>query len=247
MPFGLTAPEQNAWMISGDGEDLWNELNAKSNLIAFTAGQTGPQTGGWFNKKIDGPDDLKGLKMRFPGVGGQVMSRAGVSIQNLPGGEIYFALERGVIDAADWVSPYDDEMLGLHKVADYYYVPSWAEPGPTVGLYVNNDMFEGFPKDIRETIQIVAHAGNEHMFNRYTQLNGPALQRLLDGGTEVRTFTDETLDVLAKYNKEIQEEHADKNEFYAKVYDNWRKYRDAVRSWTRISNYKYLDYINADS
>src|SRR5699024_3874314 len=143
MPFGLTGPEQNAWLISGDGEDLWNELNARSNMIAFAAGQTGAQTGGWFNKEINSPEDLKGLKMRFPGVGGQVMSRAGVNIQNLPGGEVYFALERGVIDAADWVSPYDDEILGLNKAAKYYYMPSWAEPGPTVGVYANLDIFKG--------------------------------------------------------------------------------------------------------
>src|SRR5699024_3686014 len=160
-PFGLTSAEQNAWLISGDGEDLWNEVNAKSNMVAYAAGQTGAQTGGWFNKEINSPGDLKGLKMRFPGVGGQVMSRAGVVIQNLPGGEIYFALERGVIDAADWVSPTDDEKLGLNKAAKYYYTPSWAEPGPTVGLYVNKDILTGLPKDIRDVIPIVAHAANE--------------------------------------------------------------------------------------
>ena len=240
MPFGLTADEQNAWLIAGDGEDLWNELNERSNMIAFTAGQTG----GWFNKEINSPDDLKGLKMRFPGDGGKVMSRAGVNIQNLPGGEIYFALERGVIDAADWVSPYDDEALGLHKAAKYYYSPSWAEPGPTVGLYANLDIFNGLPQDIQTAIKTVAHAGTEHMYTQYTDRNGPALQRLLDYGTEVRTFPDEVLDVFAKYSKELKEESADKDEFYAKVYDNWKSYRDSVRAWTNMSNYRYLDYVH---
>jgi len=246
MPFGLTGPEQNAWLISGGGEDLWNEFNERSNLIAYTAGNTGAQTGGWFNKEINGPDDLKGLKMRFPGVGGQVMSRAGVVIQNLPGGEIYFALERGVIDAADWVSPYDDEILGLNKAAKYYYMPSWAEPGPTVGLYANLDIFNSLPKDIQETIKTVSHAANERMYAQYTALNGPALKRLIDSGTQVRTFPDEVLDVLNKYMNEIQQEHIRKNESYAKVYKAWDKFRSDVQGWTGVSNYRYLDYINSD-
>jgi len=245
-PFGLTSAEQNAWLISGDGEDLWNEVNAKSNMVAYAAGQTGAQTGGWFNKEINSPADLKGLKMRFPGVGGQVMSRAGVVIQNLPGGEIYFALERGVIDAADWVSPTDDEKLGLNKAAKYYYTPSWAEPGPTVGLYVNKDILTGLPKDIRDVIPIVAHAANERMYAEYTALNGPALKRLIDGGTEVRRFPNDVLAELEKYSTQIQDEHAEKNQTYAKVYEHWKKFRSDVRAWTKISNHRFLDYINSD-
>lgn len=246
MPFGLTGPEQNAWLIAGDGEDLWNELNGRSNLIAFAAGQTGAQTGGWFNKEINSPEDLQGLKMRFPGVGGQVMSRAGVVIQNLPGGQIYFALDTGVIDAADWVSPYDDKILGLNEAAKYYYMPSWAEPGPNVGLYANLDIFKKLPKDIRETVETVAHAANERMYAQYTARNGPALKWLVDHGTEVRTFPDEVLDVLAKNAKAIQKEHVEANDFYAKVHKNWQQFRSDVRAWTSVSNYKYLDYLYDD-
>jgi TRAP-type mannitol/chloroaromatic compound transport system substrate-binding protein len=246
MPFGLTGQQQNAWIEEGGGGDLWNELNGRSNLVAFLAGNTGGQTGGWFNKKINSPDDLKGLKMRFPGVGGQVMARAGVNIQNLPGGQVYFALERGVIDAADWVSPYDDEILQLHKAAKYYYMPSWAEPGATLGLYVNNDIFKDLPKDIRETIPVAAKAANERMFAQYTARNGPALRRLIDGGAQVRTFPSEVLDLLKQYTDEIQQEHADKNKLYAKVYDQWQGFRDDVRAWTNVSEYNFLRYINGD-
>ncbi|MES1938753.1 family 7 extracellular solute-binding protein [Salinisphaera sp. T5B8] len=246
MPFGLTGQQQNAWIEEGGGGDLWNELNARSNMVAFLAGNTGGQTGGWFNKEINSPEDLKGLKMRFPGVGGQVMARAGVNIQNLPGGQVYFALERGVIDAADWVSPYDDEILQLHKAAKYYYMPSWAEPGATLGLYVNNDIFKDLPKDIRETIPVAAKAANERMFAQYTARNGPALKRLIAGGAQVRTFPAEVLDVLKGYTDEIQQEHADKNKLYAKVYDQWQGFRDEVRAWTDVSQYNFLRYINGD-
>ncbi len=246
MPFGLTGVQQNAWLEAAGGQELWNELNARNNLVSFLAGNTGGQTGGWFNTEINSPEDLKGLKMRFPGVGGQIMSRAGVNIQNLPGGQVYFALERGVIDAADWVSPYDDEILQLHQAAKYYYMPSWAEPGPTLGLYVNQDILKGLPKDIRETIPIVARAANERMFSQYVAKNGPALKRLIEQGAEIRTFPAEVLDVLSKYNDEIQEEHAEADEFYAKVYDQWRGFRDDVRAWTSVSNYNYLRYINGD-
>lgn len=246
MPFGLTGDQQNGWLLAGGGEDLWNELNARSNMTAFAAGNTGAQTGGWFNKEINSPADLKGLKMRFPGLGGQIMARAGVNIQNLPGGQVYFALDRGVIDAADWVSPYDDEILQLQKAAKYYYMPSWAEPGPTVGLYLNNDIFKGLPKDIRETIPVIAHAANDRMFAEYTAKNGPALKRLMADGAQVRTFPSDVLDVLNKYNNEIQQEHIKKNTMYAKIHKQWASYRDDVRAWTDVSSYKYLRYINDD-
>ena len=246
MPFGLTGMQQNAWLQSGGGVDLWNELNARSNLIAFTAGNTGGQTGGWFNKEINSPADLKGLKMRFPGLGGQVMARAGVNIQNLPGGQVYFALDRGTIDAADWVSPYADEILKLHEAAKYYYMPSWAEPGATLGLYANLDIYKGLPADIRETIQTVARAANERMFSEYMAKNGPALQRLIDGGAEVRAFPAEVLQVLEKYTDEIQAEHAEEDKFYARVYEQWTGFRDSVRTWTDASEYRYLRYVNGD-
>jgi len=246
MPFGLTGDQQNAWLLAGGGEDLWNELNVRSNLIAFTAGNTGGQTGGWFNKEINGPEDLKGLKMRFPGVGGQILARAGVNIQNLPGGDVYFALDRGVIDAADWVSPYDDEILQLQKAAKYYYMPSWAEPGATLGLYLNHDIFKDLPADIRDVIPAVAHAANDRMYAQYMAKNGPALKRLIDGGAEIRTFPASVLDLLSQYNDEIQAEHVEKNAMYAKIHKQWSGFRDDVRTWTNASEYNYLRYLNGD-
>ncbi len=184
--------------------------------------------------------------MRFPGVGGQILGRAGVNIQNLPGGDVYFALDRGVIDAADWVSPYDDEILQLQKAAKYYYMPSWAEPGATLGLYLNHDIFKDLPADIRDVIPAVAHAANDRMYAQYIARNGPALKRLIAGGAEVRTFPASVLDLLSKYNDEIQAEHVEKNAMYAKIHKQWTGFRDDVRVWTNASEYNFLRYVNGD-
>lgn len=246
MPFGLTAQQQIAWLETGGGQELWNELNARSNMIAFAAGNTGAQMGGWFNKEINSPADLQGLKMRFPGLGGQVMARAGVNVQVLPGGEIFLALDTGVIDAADWVGPYDDKILGLHNAATYYYTPSWAEPGPSVGAYVNLELYNSLPADIQGAIRTAAAAADRRMLANYDAKNGQALQELLELGVELRTFPPEVLAIFERYTNEIIEETAADNSFYAKVLENWSAFRDTIYNWHETSQFPFESYVYSD-
>jgi TRAP-type mannitol/chloroaromatic compound transport system substrate-binding protein len=243
VPFGLNAQQQTAWLVSDEGEDLWNELNARDNMIAFTAGNTGVQMGGWFNKEINSPADLQGLVMRIPGLGGQVMSRAGVNVQVLPGGEIFLALERGALDAAEWVGPYDDEILGLNRAARYYYGPGWHEPGPTLGTYVNLDAFNGYPQDVQDAIRTASHAANQKMLADYDAANGPALQRLRDAGVEVRAFPTEVLRTLEGHMDQIHEENASQNRFYARVYESHLRFRDHIREFHAINEYAWSQYV----
>ncbi len=243
IPFGLNAQQNNAWILSGGGQELWNELNAPDNLIAFPAGNTGVQMGGWFNKEINSVADLQGLKMRIPGLGGQVMSRAGVNVQVLPGGEIFLALERGTIDATEWVGPYDDEILGFNTVARFYYAPGWHEPGPSLGTYVNLDTYNSLPTDIQDAIQTASSAANIQMLADYDARNGAALKRILAGGNvELRTFPNEVLQALEGFANEIFEESAASSPIFAKIAENWTAFRDDILGFHKISEKAWLDY-----
>lgn len=243
VPFGLTAQQHNAWLIAGGGQVLWDEINARDNLIAFAAGNTGTQMGGWFRREINTLEDLRGLTMRVPGFGGEVMSRAGVNVQNLPGGEIFLALDTGVIDATEWVGPYDDEILGLNQAAPYYYGPAWQEPGATLCLYVNLDTYNSFPPEVQTALRLAAQSANETMLSRYEAENGPALQRLVDTGTEVRTFSPEILAALQGYMESIHETNAAGNEFYARTLESFSIFRDSVRDWNRQAQYAFQNFV----
>ena len=243
VPFGLTAQQHNAWLIAGGGQELWDEINARDNLIAFAAGNTGTQMGGWFRREINAPADLKGLTMRIPGFGGEVMSKAGVNVQNLPGGEIFLALDTGVIDATEWVGPYDDEILGLNKAAQYYYGPGWQEPGATLCVYVNLDTFNGFPPEVQEAVRLAASSANETMLSRYEAANGPALQRLMDSGTQVRTFSPEILAALEGYITEIHDANKEGNEFYGRTLESFSTFRDSVRAWHKQAEYAFQNFV----
>ena len=246
VPFGLNAQQQNAWLMFGGGQELWNELNARDGLIAFPAGNTGVQMGGWFNIEINSPEDLQGLTMRIPGLGGAVMSRAGVNVQNLPGGEIFLALERGAVDAAEWVGPYDDLILGLYQAAQYYYAPGWHEPGPTLCMYINLDVYESLPQDIQDALVTAGHAANQTMLAEYDAKNGPALNELVAEGAQLRTFPPEVLATLENAMNEIHEENANSNEFYARVLESFSTFRDNVRAWHAISEVAYHNYVYQD-
>ena len=222
---------------------MWDELNAPDNLIAFAAGNTGVQMGGWFNKEINTAEDLQGLTMRIPGLGGQVMSAAGANVQVLPGGEIYLALERGAIDATEWVGPYDDEILGFNKVAQYYYSPGWHEPGPTLGTYVNLDIYNDLPEDIQQAIQTASKAANLQMLADYDAKNGAALTRILEAGNvELRAFPNEVLSALEGFANTIYEESAASSEAFGNILPQWTAFRDEIRSFHRISEKAWLDY-----
>ncbi len=199
--------------------------------------------GGWFNKEINSADDLQGLTMRIPGLGGQVMSRAGANVQVIPGGEIYLALERGALDATEWVGPYDDEILGFNKVAKFYYGPGWHEPGPTLGAYVNLDAYNGLPEDVQDAIQQGAKAANMQMLADYDAKNGAALKRLIDSGVEVRAFPTSYLDTLHGVANEIYAESAESSPMFAKIWEDWAPFKDSIQGFHKIQEKAYLDYI----
>jgi TRAP-type mannitol/chloroaromatic compound transport system substrate-binding protein len=242
IPFGMTLEEQNAWMLAGDGQALWDELNAKDDLVAFPGGNTGPQTGGWFNREINTPTDLRGLRMRFPGHGGRVMAKAGVSIQLLPGGEVFTAMERGTLDAAEWVGPYDDRILGMHRVARYYYLPSWAEASAMLGFYFNQDAYNRLPADIRHQIRACALESNAWMAAQYAARNPEALAELIAGGTQVRHFPDDVLATFERGAREVHEEDL-RDRDYARIHENWSAFMERSRNWNKNTTYRFQRHL----
>ncbi|MDQ3396456.1 MAG: TRAP transporter substrate-binding protein DctP [Deinococcota bacterium] len=239
MPFGMNAQQHNAWMYAGNGQNYWNEINAPDNLIAFTAGNTGTQMGGWFRREINTIADLRGLTVRIPALGGQVMARAGVDVQLIPGGETYLALETGRIDAVEWVGPFDDQILGFQNAAPYYYSPGWQEPGAALGLYINLDVYNSLDADIQEVIQAACQAANTQMLAAYDTRNSTALEELVAGGTELRTFSDEILSEFKRSSDAINEESIAADPFFAEVFEDWSAFRDNIRGFHRVGEYAY--------
>ncbi len=243
LPFGLTLAEQDSWLLAGNGQALWDELNEPDNLVAFPGGNTGAQTGGWFNKEINSPDDLVGLRMRFPGHGGRTMAKAGVNVQQLPGGEVFTAMERGVLDAAEWVGPFDDQILGMHRVARYYYMPSWAEASAMLGFYFNKDFWNDLPADIRAQIKACCYECNAWMAAQYQARNPVALRELEDYGVEVRNFPESVLAAFERGAEQVHEEDMQASSIYRKIYADWSEFRDTVRSWNQRTTHQYERFI----
>jgi TRAP-type mannitol/chloroaromatic compound transport system substrate-binding protein len=242
VPFGLTARQMNAWMYAAGGIELFRSIYADFGIIQFPGGNTGVQMGGWFRKEIKGLADLKGLKMRIPGPGGQVMSRLGVVPQVLAGGEIYPALERGVVDAAEWVGPYDDEKLGFYKVAKYYYYPGWHEPGSMLSFYVNLKEWQKLPKEYQQAFEVAAAEANLVMLAKYDQLNVPALQRLLKAGVRLRKWPAEVMKAAQKAAFDWYEEEAAKDATYRKVYAAFKKFREEQYRWFAVAELGYEQF-----
>jgi TRAP-type mannitol/chloroaromatic compound transport system substrate-binding protein len=218
IPFGLNAQEMNAWLHYGGGLELWRELYAPFNLVPFAGGSTGVQMAGWFNREINSMSDIKGLKMRIPGLGGDVITRAGGESVNIPGGELYTAMQTGVIDATEWVGPYNDLAFGFHQVAKYYYYPGWHEPGPTLEFTVNKPALESLPADLQAIIETAARAVNQDMLDEYTARNNTALEELVNvHGVEVRKLPDEVIQGLRKLSAEAVSELTKDNEFAQRV------------------------------
>ncbi len=242
VPFGLSARQQNAWLYHLGGLDLLRELFADFNVLNFPGGNTGTQMGGWFRREISSISDLQGLKMRIPGLGGRVMDRLGVTVQLLAGGEIYQALERGTIDAAEWVGPYDDEKLSFHKVARYYYYPGWWEPGPTLSFYVNRDEWARLPAVYREAFTTAAAEANIDMLASYDAKNPAALARLMQGGTETRAFSREILQAAQRESFGVFEELAATDAGYRKVYSAWTEARAGLYAWFGTAERTFADF-----
>ncbi|MBE9032869.1 TRAP transporter substrate-binding protein [filamentous cyanobacterium LEGE 11480] len=242
VPFGLTAQQQNAWLYQGGGLDMMRQIYGDFGIINFPAGNTGAQMGGWFKRQVNSVNDLKGLKMRIPGLGGKVMERLGVNVQGLPGGEIYLALDRGVIDAAEFVGPYDDEKLGLHKTAKYYYYPGWWEPGPTLDVQVNKTAWAKLPKEYQAVFETAAYESNLTMMARYDTLNQAALGRLVAGGTQLTAYSKEILAAAQKAAFEIYDEDASQNAGFKQVYEQWTDFRKRVYNWNRVNELSFTDF-----
>ena len=241
VPFGMNSQEMNAWLYYGGGIELWEKLYDKFNLIPRPAGNTGVQMGGWFNKEIKSVNDLKGLKMRIPGLGGEVLSRAGGVPVTLAGSEIFTALQTGVIDATEWVGPYNDRAFGLHKAAKYYYYPGWHEPGPTIECTVNKNTYYDLPEDLQLIIDIACKAINIDMLSDYTAKNNLALQFLKSKNIQILKFPDEVLLKLKIISKEILKEISKTDSITQEVYASYMKFKDNVSPWTEISDKAYLN------
>lgn len=245
LPFGLTAQQNNAWLYEGGGLALLQQFYAdKFNVIQFPAGNTGAQMGGWFRKEINTVADLQGLKMRIPGLGGQVMAKLGVNVQLLPGGEIFAALETGAIDAAEWVGPYDDEKLGLNTVAEFYYYPGWWEPGPTLEVEINLDEWNKLPPVYQEIVKTAAFEANMTMLARYDARNNEALQRLVDSGTQLRAYSNEILEAASAAAEELYGEFSATDADFKTIYEQWSTFRTRVRGWNNLNEGSFNSFVN---
>jgi TRAP-type mannitol/chloroaromatic compound transport system substrate-binding protein len=242
IPFGLNANELNAWLYYGGGLELWEEYYDQFNLVPVPGGQTGVQMGGWFNKEINSVEDLAGLKMRIPGLGGEVMQRAGVTQITLPASEIFTSLQTGAIDAAEWVGPYNDVSLGLHKAAKYYYYPGWHEPGPVLELIVNKEAWQTLPDDLKAIVKLAGQAGNLDMQAEYNYGNAMALQQLMaDPNVEVRPFPDDVMALLKKLSTEAINELSTEDEWSARIQKSFFDFLEVSEKNQSIGEQAYLN------
>ena len=242
VPFGLTAQEMDGWLQHGGGMPLWEELYARYNLVPFAGGNTGVQMAGWFNKEINSLEDIKGMKMRIPGLGGEVFERAGGTAINLPGGEIFTSLQTGVIDATEWVGPYNDLTFGLYQVAKYYYYPGWQEPGPTLEFIVNKEAFDSLPADLQEIVRVATRAVNDDLLAEYTARNNAALRELVDKHhVELRKLPDDVLTELHRISDEVIAEIPGDDPLAQRIYQSYIQYRDNVISYHEISERAYIN------
>jgi len=241
VPFGMTAQEMNGWLYYGGGLELWTELYAEFGLIPAPAGNSGVQMGGWFNKEIKSLDDLAGLKMRIPSLGGEVLKRAGGTPVNLPGGELFTALRTGAIDATEWVGPYNDLAFGLHKAAKYYYYPGFHEPGTTLEAMVNKTAFKALSADLQAIVLNACKAMNLDMLAEYTARNPVALRTLLEKhGVALRSYPDDVLAEMRRLTDEVVTELGQQDAFSRKVFASYRKFLDQSKEWSRVSELAYL-------
>ncbi len=241
VPFGLTAQEMNGWLYYGGGMELWRELYKPFGIIPAATGNSGVQMAGWFNREIKSIDDLKGLKMRIPGLGGEVLRRAGGTTVNMPGGELYTSLQSGALDATEWVGPYNDLAFGFHKVAKYYYYPGWHEPGSTMEALINEKAFNALPTDLQQIVLSSCKAANMDMISEYTARNNLALDTLINKHkVQLRALPDDVLKTLKQISDEVVLELAAKDAQAKKIYDSVNQFRTQVTQWGAISEQAFL-------
>ncbi|GAA5177647.1 TRAP transporter substrate-binding protein [Niveibacterium umoris] len=243
MPFGLNSRQQSAWMLQGGGLALMRELFKDYGIYNIPCGNTGAQMGGWFRKEIKTVKDFDGLKMRIGGFAGKVIAKLGAVPQQIPGGDIYPALEKGTIDAAEWVGPYDDEKLGFNKVAKYYYYPGWWEGGPQLSVYVNQKQWDSLPKEYKAILEDACMYAHVDMQAEYDAKNPFALKKLAATGTQLRPFPPEVMMASYKAAFELYEETAAANPKFKKIYDQWKKFRDDQILWFGVAESRFDNFL----
>ncbi len=242
VPFGMTAQQMNAWIYHGGGHDLWREVYEPFGLLPFPVGNTGVQMGGWFNREINSLNDLRGLKMRLPGIGGDVLSKAGGIVTLSPGSEIYTNLERGVIDATEWVGPYHDYLMGFHKIAKFYYYPGWHEPGSVLEAIVNKAAYDELPEDLQMILTAACAQANVEMLADFEAKNHEYLQKMIkEHNVQLKRFPDEVLNQLKVLSDEVLEAMAVEDPVCRKVYDAFKAFQQQVGGWSAISEQAYLN------
>ncbi len=242
VPGGFLAPEINAWIYHGGGQELWDEVAGGFGVKSFACGNTGVQMGGWFNKEIKSAEDFNGLKFRMPGLGGEVMRRLGAAVQTLPGGEIFPALQAGTIDGTEWVGPWNDLAFGFYKVTKFYYWPGFHEPGSTLSLGINKGVWDSLTKTQQAMVAAAASAENDYMYAEFMARNGQALQTLIkEHGVQLRRFPDEVLQAIGKSIAEVMGEVGDSDPLTKKVYESYLAFRKDVSEWTTLSEQGYAN------
>lgn len=242
VPFGMTAPEMNAWLEWGGGMELWREAYEPFSLYPMVAGNTNVQMGGWFRREINSLEDLKGLKMRIPGLAGEVFGRAGGTAVIVSGGELFTSLQKGVIDATEWVGPYNDLALGLHDIADYYYYPGWHEPGAVLEAIVNLEAWNSLPPDLQAILEGAAAAANSSMTNEFSARNASALKTLVEEhGVEVRAFPPDVINRFKEISEEIILETRDENELSRRIVDSFLAFREQMKEYQKVSDIAFAD------
>lgn len=245
VPFGLNTRQMNAWMYQGDGLKLMRALFSSRNIVNFPLGNTGPQMGGWYRKEIKTIDDLKGLKMRAEGFAGEVLSRLGVVSRQLAPGDVYPSLEKGAVDAVEFVGPMDDEKLGFQKIAKYYYYPGWWGGQGQVSLYVNDKAYEELPQSYQAVVEVAARAAGAGMIEDYDAHNPEALRRLIAGGAVLRMFPREVMDAAFEASGAVYKEFGDKNAGFKKIHANYMAFRDNIVPWFRVAESSFDNYLGA--
>ncbi len=243
IPFGLNQRQYDAWWYMGGGEALYNEFTKDFGIVSILCGNTGAQMGGWFRKEIKTVADLKGLKFRVGGFAGQVLTKLGVVPQQIAGGDIYPALEKGTIDAAEWVGPYDDEKLGFNKVAKFYYYPGWWEGGPALHYFVGTKAYDALPPEFKAALRAGCAEGNTWMMAKYDAQNPAALRRLVASGTQLRPFSKPIMDACYGAAMEVYAETSAKNAKFKKVYDHYAAFQKEQILWFRVTENTYDNFM----
>ena len=241
VPFGMTAQEINGWLHHGDGLTLWRELYAPFGVIPFAGGSPGVQMAGWFNRELRSAEDLKGLKMRIPGLAGEVFDASGGTAVRIAGGEVYTSMQTGVIDAVEWVGPYNDRTLGLNEVAEYYYYPGWHEPGAMLEFTVNEQAFLALPKDLQAIVEYAARAANQNMLDEFTARNNESLRTLLASGTKLRAVPEDVLQVFYDNSLVALDALVENDPMAQKIARSYQAFAKDVRAYHEISERAFLN------